>query len=159
MFGLAKSIKRVFGFNAKNTDQKPESEDAADTFKQSSNKLSNMVNGFFSKTAQEFRVIMEKSKDLSTTNYNLGMKYLNEGNLKEAIFRFKITKKFWPDNYDAHYQLIVCLILDNKLVKARQITNQLLEKAPHFQERITELNIRRHKEEFENSKNSNPASN
>ena len=81
----------------------------------------------------------KKIQDLSKTNYNLGIKHLEEGNLKEAIFRFKITKKFWPHNYEAYYELIYCLILENEFEEAQKVIDELLEKSPDYKERIDQL--------------------
>ncbi|MFT6077661.1 MAG: tetratricopeptide (TPR) repeat protein [Myxococcota bacterium] len=147
MFGLFKSIKRTAGFDQENK------ESGNNVIKKSSRKLSKFVDNFFSKKVEEFKMIFEKSKDLSTTNYNLGMKYLDEGNLKEAIFRFKVTKKFWPENYEACYQLAVCLMLDGKTDKAKKVIDQLIQKAPHYQKRISSLNIENIRREFMSSKN------
>ena len=44
---------------------------------------------------KEIEIIKKKSKNLLETNYNLGLKHLEKGNLGDAIFRFKFIKKFY----------------------------------------------------------------
>lgn len=101
--------------------------------------LSGFIHKSFAYFIVEYRIIKEKLKDLSRTNYDLGMKHLEEGNIKEAIFRFKITKKFWKDNYDAYYQLIYCLILDNKFEAAQKVIDELLQRNPGSKTKIDQL--------------------
>ena len=60
-------------------------------------------------------------------------------NIKEAIFRFKITKKFWPQNYEAYYELIYCLLLEGEFESAQKVIDDLLEKSPDYKERIDQL--------------------
>ncbi|MFT7098836.1 MAG: tetratricopeptide (TPR) repeat protein [Rickettsiales bacterium] len=158
MFG-SKLIKRAFGFGKRSEDESskdPENESIGDVFKKAPGKISGAVDNFFSKAVEEFGSIMEKSKDLSSTNYNLGMKYLDEGNIKEAIFRFKITKKFWPDNHEAYYQLIVCFVLQGKTEKAKKVADELLKIAPQYRGKIFQLVTPDNKEGFSNSSNSDP---
>lgn len=101
--------------------------------------LSGFIDKVFKAAIAEYKIIRQKMQNLSQTNYNLGMKHLNEGNLKEAIFRFKITKKFWPENYEAYYQLIYCMILVHNFKSAQIVINELLEKNPSYQPKIDQL--------------------
>lgn len=107
-----------------------------------SDKVSSLFNSLNSKTkllVEEFKTIQEKCKDLPKTNYDLGMKYLESGNLAEAIFRFKVIKKFWPNYYDAYYQLTYCLIIDGKFKEAELVIIDLLSKNPEYTSKIKEL--------------------
>lgn len=101
------------------------------------------ISDFISKKTKdaidEYGVIREKLKDLCQTNYNLGVRHLENGNISEAVFRFKIVKKFWPHYYDAYYQLAYALILSDKVDQARNIINQLVEKDPSYQDKALEL--------------------
>ena len=103
----------------------------------------NSFTSFFSNQVKsafgEYKLIRKKMKDLSSTNYNLGMKHLDSGNVSEATFRFKITKKFWPNNYDAYYQLIYCFILSNKIEKAKVVAKELLIKKPNYKDKVEKL--------------------
>ncbi len=83
--------------------------------------------------------IKEKTKDLHQTNFDLGIRHLENGNLSEAVFRFRFIKKFWPDDYNAYYQLAYCLILQEKPKKARRVLEELLEKNPEFDPEAQEL--------------------
>ena len=119
----------------------------AESKKESLNKnIANQVKSFnlFSKERLrdivcEFRLIKERMKNLSETNYNLGLRYLNDGNLSEAAFRFNITKKFWPDNHEAHYQLVYCLLMLHKVKKAKIIAQELIAKNTEYENKIKEL--------------------
>ncbi|MCE3255039.1 MAG: Tetratricopeptide repeat [Rickettsiaceae bacterium] len=135
MFNFITAIKKATGFYK---EPDPVEEKKAD--KQKQNWLENKIgklSGIFDKIASsvssEYQSIKEKSKDLYSTNYKLGMRFLEEGNLKEAIFRFKITKKFWPNNYDAYYQLAICLILNEEFAEAQKVIDELLTKNPDYQ--------------------------
>lgn len=88
---------------------------------------------------REFSIIREKCKSLRETNYKLGLKHLENGHLRDAIFRFRFIKKFWPDMLDAHYQLAYCLTLNNKLGEAKQILEELLAKEPGYDTKAREL--------------------
>ena len=139
MFDIFKSFKKMVGLG-----NQPENKAISTPLGESSleTKTDKLVS-FFSKISDlflaEYDSIKEKSKDLSTTNYELGMKHLENGNIKEAIFRFKITKKFWPENYQAHYQLISCLLLNRNFEEAKKAIDELLEKKPDYKEAIDRI--------------------
>ena len=109
------------------------------TLRQNSEKFTGFLGEKFELAQEEYSSIKEKCKDLRSTNYNLGMKHMENGNLPEAIFRFKIIKKFWPDNYDAYYQLAYCLTLQEKFLEARKVLEELLGKKPDFNSVASEL--------------------
>ena len=102
-----------------------------------------VISGFISNKINdaiaEYGLIREKLKDLRQTNYNLGVKHLENGNISEAVFRFKIVKKFWPHYYEAYYQLAYALILSDKIDQARIVIDQLVEKDPSYQAKASEL--------------------
>jgi len=104
-----------------------------------SEKFSQLITNGFSSACEEYFSIKEKCQDLHTANFNLGNKHLEKGNLSEAIFRFRFIKKFWPDDFDAHYQLAYCLVLKNKYRKARAVLEELLEKEPNYNPIAKEL--------------------
>lgn len=143
MFDIVRSIKRIAGFDNKKPNQEKAELPDLPNKKHFLDRKIEEVSSFFGNTCDgivtEFNSIKEKSKNLSATNYDLGMQYLEEGNLKEAIFRFKITKKFWPDNYEAYYQLIICLILNYDFDEAQKVIDELLEKNPNYKEKIDQL--------------------
>ena len=139
MFGFIKSIKKFSGFEQKPTESNTEEKPKESPLEQKIEKLANFFDKATAHVTAEYKSIREKSKDLSNTNYNLGMKYLESGNLKEAIFRFKVTKKFWPHNYESYYQLAICLILSEHFDEAHKVIDELLEKSPDYQERVDKL--------------------
>lgn len=100
------------------------------------------IRGFFKKsgvflqslienTKNECISIIKKCKNLLETNYKLGMKHLENGNLSDAIFRFRFIKKVWPEFYEAHYRLAYCLVLKGKIFEAREVLAELLQKDPN----------------------------
>jgi len=93
----------------------------------------------FEEARNEFFSLRNKVKNLRETNYSVGLRHLEKGNLSEAIFRFRFMKKFWPDFFDAYYQLAYCLVLDDKLFDARNVLIELLSKKPDYDPKAKEL--------------------
>lgn len=137
MFNFINSVKKLAGLSKKDNKQ-PQStpEESKKALSAKIDKISGLLNDLTGQVVNEYKTIREKSKNLSETNLKLGMKYLEEGNLSEAIFRFKITKKFWPDNYEAQYQLIICLVLDEQFEEAEKLMNELSAKSPEYKTKI-----------------------
>jgi tetratricopeptide (TPR) repeat protein len=140
MFDIIRSIKKITGLSKPETPEIVEPKVApVQALENKIDKLSNFIDHLFAYVTLEYQVIKDKLKDLSKTNYDLGIKHLEQGNLKEAIFRFKITKKFWPQNYEAYYELIYCLVMENELEEAQKVIDDLLKKSPDYKERIDQL--------------------
>lgn len=140
MFDIIRSIKKITGLHKKEvTLVEPENHHPVEVISQKIDKVSNFFEHLWALITIEYSTIKEKFQDLSKANYDLGIKHLEEGNVREAIFRFKITKKFWPHNYEAYYQLIYCLILENELDEAEKIIDELLIKNPSYKEKIDQL--------------------
>ncbi|MFT5703001.1 MAG: tetratricopeptide (TPR) repeat protein [Rickettsiales bacterium] len=134
MLNILKSVKKFAGFDKKTEPVKTQS--SKEIIGNKINKISDFFGSSLDNAVEEFKNIRAKSKNLYTTNYDLGSKYLEEGNLKEAIFRFRITKKLFPKKYEAHYQLIICLVLNGNFNKAEKLMIELLEEAPEYKEKI-----------------------
>lgn len=135
-------FKKIFG--GKKSNEKESKPDSTGTKMASSlKKKSQELSEFFSSTAQqvqnEFFIIKEKCSDLANTNYKLGLKHLENGNLSEAIFRFRFVKKFWPNHYDSYHQLAYCLVLDNKSAEAKKILEELIVKNPNCDQSSKDL--------------------
>ncbi len=139
MFDIIRSIKRITNLGGKPDVKKVNPASEENHLGGKLDKLSGFFDKLLNRVVTEYHSIREKSQDLSATNYNLGMKHLEDGDLKEAIFRFKITKKFWPKNYDAYYQLIICLILNHNFDEAQKVIDELLEKSPSYKEKIDQI--------------------
>ena len=94
---------------------------------------------------KEFALIKEKSKNLVETNYKLGMSHLEKGNLSDAHFRFFIMTKFWPQFYEAYYQLAYVLILKDRPLRAKKVLEDVILKNPEldpkFHELLEQINI------------------
>jgi tetratricopeptide (TPR) repeat protein len=143
MFG---SIKKILGVSKTETanDPKSLSSDVAQGLRQKSEKFSQFLGSKVDSVYEEFFSIKEKCQDLRQTNFDLGMRHLENGSLPEAIFRFRFIKKFWPTYLEAQYQLAYCLVLNEKSQEAKKILEELLKKDPNFnpiaQELLTHLN-------------------
>lgn len=78
------------------------------------------IKNFCSYLLVESKNLKEKFKDLTLTNYNLGLHHINKGNIKDAKIRFLMVTKLRPDLADAHYHLARCYINELKFEKARE---------------------------------------
>ena len=144
MFSIFRSVKKIVGWQNKgDINPKPGNSNRTSLLDKTIDKTSNLFDSLFQSISSEHKVIKEKMKNLYQSNYDLGLKHLKQGNVKEAIFRFRIIKKFWPNNYDAYHQLIYCLILNNELAEAQKIIDNLLTKNPSDKEKINKLLSRR----------------
>ena len=83
---------------------------------------------------EQFSSLKEKVGNLSETNYELGLEHLNNGRIWEALSRFKITTFFWPNNYKALYQYGYCLLLMNRLEKAKIVLAKITVEHPKYKE-------------------------
>jgi len=70
---------------------------------------------------------LEKTKNLPRVNYELGLKHLDNGNLWDAVFRFKILCKFWPDYENGREHFAYCLILQRRNEYAKRVLKSLIE--------------------------------
>ena len=73
------------------------------------------------------------------------MNHLEKGNLSDAHFRFFIMTKFWPQFYEAYYQLAYVLILKERPLRAKKVLEDLISKNPEidpkFHELLEQINI------------------
>jgi tetratricopeptide (TPR) repeat protein len=139
MFNIFKSNKKNFGWQDQKRYPEPKNKVRGNFLDKPINKISNFFDSLSQSVISEHGVIKKKIKNLYQSNYDLGLQHLNNGNVREAIFRFRIIKKFWPHIYDAYYYLIYCLVLDNNLTEAQKIIDDLLIKNPSDKEKINKL--------------------
>ncbi len=130
-------VNKIFNSNKKDSEKK--SSNIAVNIKEKSIKLAEFINKNSTLVKQEIYKIREKTKDLRSTNYDLGFQHLEAGRITDAIIRFRIVKKMWPDLYEAYYHLAYCLVLKNKLNQAREVLEELLAKKPDFNPIAQEL--------------------
>jgi tetratricopeptide (TPR) repeat protein len=131
-------LSKIFGFLKKPKDRQ-KTEGNSPKFQQKINNLVNAVGSLFLRAQDEILLIREKSKNLRETNFKLGLMHLEKGNLPEAIFRFRFIKKFWPDLYDAYYQLAYCLVIKKRYAEAKQILEELFMKNPNYDQKARDL--------------------
>jgi tetratricopeptide (TPR) repeat protein len=113
---------------------------SAQIFKEKAEILSSTLTNSIKKAREEFSLMRKKCENLLETNYNLGIFHLEKGNLRDAIFRFKFIKKFWPNHTPSIYQLAYCLMIDKKTHQAKEILEELIKKDPNYQDAVVLLN-------------------
>lgn len=111
----------------------------AEKITQKANNLFLFVKNKAQETKSEFGDIKSKMSNLLETNYNLGLRHLEKGNISDAVFRFRFIKKFWPDCFDAYYYLAYSLALNKRPFEAKKILNELLIKKPDYDSKATDL--------------------
>lgn len=148
---MLKNIVQKFVSGKKNKQDKKTGAEAASNLKQTAGKFSNFIDQKLELIQKEFFIIKEKCQDLRETNFNLGVKHLENGKLPEAIFRFRLIKKIWPDFYDAYYELAYCLVLHEKPHKAKKILEELLQRKPDYDP--VAQNLLNHLNQFDDAKN------
>jgi hypothetical protein len=123
-------FRKILGINQKQTNSEKAIEAKVNGVKKFANHIANLGNSALGKISDEYHLVVSKCKNLLETNYKLGMKHLEAGNLSDAIFRFRFIKKFWPEFYEGQYRLAYCLMLKEKEFEAKQILVELLERDP-----------------------------
>lgn len=117
---------------------KPEKEEPKNKLAESlMEKSQELYEGFFKKAEEvkeELISMKYKYDNLLETNYNLGLTHIENGNISDAIFRFRFIRKFWPNFHEALYQLAYCLILNKKIAEAKKVLEELLVKEPQHQQ-------------------------
>lgn len=127
MFG---KIKKMFSSRKDEIEsQKPS---FFDNLYQKTTNISSKIINHFKNLVDEMFIMRQKFKNLLETNMKLGFWHIEKGNISDAIFRFRFIKKFWPNHFEAYYQLAYCLVLKDKKTEARKILEELLQKNPDF---------------------------
>ena len=134
---IGRIVKKIFVKNKPSPTSSSSNQDLK--IRDKSKELAGFLQRKIEQITEEFSSIKEKCQDLQQTNYDLGIKHLENGRLPEAIIRFRIIKKFWPDNLDAKYQLAYCLSLKDKFNEAKQTLEELLEKSPNYDSKARDL--------------------
>ncbi|WP_236870046.1 methyltransferase domain-containing protein [Candidatus Bandiella numerosa] len=78
--------------------------------------------------------IKVKSKNLSKTNYDLGLFHFNRGNLNDAILRFRLLKRFEENYSDLDYLLGRCYFEKSRFEKAKQYLEDYVKNDDKFKE-------------------------
>ncbi len=127
-------VKKFLLKKSNNEQEESNKKNLAIALREKSQEFSNGIGEKINLVKTEFSSMKEKYDNLLETNYNLGLRHIENGNLTEAIFRFRFIKKFWPTHYDSYYQLSYCLVLNRKSGEAKKILEELILKDPHHQQ-------------------------
>jgi tetratricopeptide (TPR) repeat protein len=132
-------LKKLVGKSDNKQKEEPKSEKLAENLRKKSEELTQFLGDKMESVREEYFSIREKTKNLRQTNYNLGIKHLENGHVDEAIIRFKIIRRFWPDVIDAQYQIAYCLVLKEKFKEAKKVLDELLNKNPDYDQKAHDL--------------------
>lgn len=126
-------LKRLLGIS-NNQDGK-----IIESFREKADKLQQFAEEKIEYAKQEYQVTRKKLDNLRETNYHQGLRYLEKGDIRDAILRFRIVVKFWPDYLDAYYQLAYCLMLNKKPHKAKAVLEGFLNNHPNYDQKAYDL--------------------
>jgi len=131
---MFKTVKKILlGNNSKEANSSEVAKiSLGDKIQQKAQGFIKFIQDRIEESKSEFGDIKSKMSNLLETNYQLGLRHLAKGNISDAIFRFRFIKKFWPNCFDAYYQLAYCLVLNKRVFEAKKILKELLEKDPNY---------------------------
>lgn len=131
---IKKIFKKLLGIKSEKVESK-----ISINLKEKIENISGFVDEKIDLAKKEYFETKAKLENLCETNYNQGLRYIEKGHLKDAVFRFRFIKKFWPEMYDAYYQLAYCLYLRKKHREAKLVLIELLQKNPQFGDKAQQL--------------------
>ena len=132
-------LKKLVGKSDKKLKEASKGEKLAENLRKKSEEFTQFLGDKMESVREEYFSIREKTKNLRQTNYDLGIKHLENGHVDEAIIRFKIIRRFWPDVIDAQYQIAYCLVLKEKFKEAKKVLDELLNKNPDYDQKAHDL--------------------
>ncbi|MBM3580098.1 MAG: hypothetical protein FJX34_04935 [Alphaproteobacteria bacterium] len=135
---IAGIFKKLFRAKS-NKNSKDDAPNFADGLRSRADKLTDFLGERFEFAKKEYFIIKDKMRNLREANYQLGLRHLEKGEMRDAIFRFRFIKRFWPDLWDAYYQLGYCLVLDKRPKEAKLVLEELLKKNPAYDSKAQEL--------------------
>lgn len=108
-----------------------------------------LISSFINKLKLGLRSFLLQIRDLKDTNYKLGMLHYENGNLPDAIFRFKLLRYFYPDLLQLNYFIGRCYIEKNQKDKAANYIDLYLKSnhKEYISEALFCLNIAQNKSE------------
>lgn len=85
----------------------------------SAKSMKELVSNMMSSVSDNIIMFRERLSNLRQTNIDLAMHHYNSGNLKDAVFRFKMIKRFYKDYPYSDYYLGRCYLEMNNTAKAK----------------------------------------
>lgn len=76
----------------------------------------------------------EKMRDITKNNYDLGLLHLENGNVTDAIFRFRIVTLMDPQHVDAWFFLGTAYMADRKMSMAQSALQKAVNLRPGYEE-------------------------
>lgn len=99
-------------------------------------KVKPLVRKKTSEIIEELKLARGKLKDIPGTNYKLGLHHLKQGNIEDAILRFKMVTYLAPDMADAYYNLGRCQLMNGD----PELAKENLQKAILLKSDFPEVN-------------------
>ena len=91
---------------------------------------------FLARPAAWYREAREKMQDIPGTNYALGCRFAEQGELRDAIFRFRLVARLQPDHPHVWYQLGCCYYRRGDYALAADALRKSLVQDPTHQDAI-----------------------
>ena len=82
-------------------------------------KIPTIIKNLYCEVIEEIKLSFIKLKDISTTNFDLGIHHMNCGNISDAKMRFILVIKLKPEIAMAHYHLGRCHMFNLAFDKAK----------------------------------------
>lgn len=89
--------------------------------------LKQVISDYIQDIKVQFSGLSGKLHDLRGTNYKLGMEHYERGNFPDAIFRFKMLKRFYPDMKEADYFIARSYFENGNENSAKQFISEYLK--------------------------------
>lgn len=103
-------------------------------------KLTNNLKKLYKYLVDEFILSLNKLKNLTKTNFNLGLYHLNKNNLNDAILRFNLVNWLTPNYAESHYYLACSYYLKKEYKKSKKHFLKTLELEPNHEKAKYRLN-------------------
>lgn len=140
---MLKSFKSIvsgkkIGKSSQDSDNKDEPNPLS-TIANDTKKVASLISSYFVNLFSDIKVMKVKSKNLLQTNINLGLKHLNNDNISDAIFRFRIIAFIWPNHIKTYYYLAHCYIIKQNFYKAQKYLKILLQMDPSYESKVSNM--------------------
>lgn len=89
--------------------------------------FSEILRDYVEGVKSELGSLKDRVHDLKGTNYSLGMMHYKSGNMTDALLRFKMLKKFYPEMIELDYLIGRAYIENSEDVKAKPFIESYLK--------------------------------
>jgi predicted TPR repeat methyltransferase len=111
-------------------------------------KAPEQIKDIYKNMLSDIKALIPKIKDISATNYKLGVYHIEKGNISDAKFRFLMLTKLKPEMAMAHYHLARCYLFDLVFDKAKEEFEVALSLDPKLLQAQYRLDVLNHKQDI-----------